>query len=94
MSEAYFAMFESARCALSEADCFARTHQGVWHLFHRTFVKTGRFPPELHAQAREAKKQRIGVDYNLELFSQEQARAAVESAERFLEATLEMLGEV
>lgn len=40
VSAAYYAMLYAARAALSEDDEYARTHGGVWHLFHQRYVAT------------------------------------------------------
>ncbi|HZI90614.1 MAG TPA: HEPN domain-containing protein [Thermoleophilaceae bacterium] len=91
ISQAYYAMFLAARAALSEEDRFARTHDGTWHLHHDVFVKTGRFPADLHAGARETEKRRYYVDYESGRYTFDQGRETVELAERFLAATVEQL---
>jgi uncharacterized protein (UPF0332 family)/predicted nucleotidyltransferase len=91
INEAYFAMFELARAALSEEDLSARKHRGTWHLHHQAFVKTGRFPADLHQRARDTETQRVSVDYESGRYSSSEGREAVELAERFLTATLELL---
>lgn len=91
ISEAYHAMFLAAGAALSEEDEFARSHDGTWHLHHDVFVRTGRFPADLHAGARQTETWRLDVDYRGGRYSVDQATETVELAERFLTATLELL---
>lgn len=93
ISEAYYATFLMARAALSEEDRFARTHDGTWHLHHDLLVKTGRFPADLHTRAREAETRRYYVDYRSGRYSLDEGRETVELAERFLAATVELLGD-
>ncbi len=91
ISGSYHAMFLMARTGLSEEDRFARKHGGTWHLHHDIFVKTGRFPKELHAAAREAEERRHRVDYYSGRYTLDEGRETVELAERFMAATLELL---
>jgi uncharacterized protein (UPF0332 family)/predicted nucleotidyltransferase len=91
VSEAYYAMFAAAKTALSEADVFARTHAGVWHSFHELFVATGRFPAVLQARAGKGEGERLKADYESVRYTREEGLDAVEAAERFLAATLELL---
>jgi len=93
IGRAYDAMFLMARAALSEEDRFARTHGGTWHLHHDLLVKTGRFPADLHRRAREAEEWQYQVDYESGRYSFDQGRETVELAERFLAATVELLGD-
>ena len=93
ISESYTAMFLMARAGLSEEDRFARTHTGTWHLHYDLLVKTGRFPTDLHAGARQAETRRHRVDYYGGRYTFDQGRETVELAERFLAATMELLGD-
>ena len=70
---------------------FARTHAGVWHRFHELFVATGRFPAVLHARAGKGEGERLKADYESVRYTREEGLDAVEAAERFLAATLELL---
>lgn len=88
---AYYAMLYAARAALSEEDRNAKTHVGIWNLFHETFVATGRFDRALTAAARETQKIREGADYDALMVPQEQADQIVALAERFVSAIDEML---
>lgn len=90
-SLAYYAMLYAARAALSEEDRNAKTHVGIWNLFHETFVATGRFDRALTAAARETQKIREGADYDALMVPQEQAEEIVAVAKRFVSAIDEML---
>jgi uncharacterized protein (UPF0332 family)/predicted nucleotidyltransferase len=89
---AYYASLNAARAALSEEDLYARTHRGVWHLFHETFVATGGFDPDLYASAHSAQTPRERSAYEAVVVEDERAKEIVEGAERFVaavEATFE-----
>lgn len=38
ISDAYYAMVNAARAALSEEDRYSRTHRGLWHLLREIHV--------------------------------------------------------
>lgn len=93
ISAAYYAMLYAARAALSEEDLYAKTHSGVWHLFHRTFVEPGHFDAKLHAQAQATQELRQGIDYDAEPVDRPEADRIVGLAQRYVSATGAMLGE-
>lgn len=86
VSLAYYASLYAARAALSERDLHARTHAGVWHLFHRHVVRDGGFDPELARRAAAAQDDREDVDYDARLVTPEEASSALDVAERFVAA--------
>ncbi len=71
---------------------FARTHDGTWHPFHRTFVASGRFDAQLHARAHAAEKPRMAVTYEGVFVGAEEADQFLDTAERFVAAVERMLG--
>lgn len=83
-SSAYFAMLYAARAALSEEDLYAKTHRGLWDLFHRTFVETERFDAALHRDARKVQPVREATDYGAARVTPEEAQRIVDLAGRFL----------
>jgi predicted nucleotidyltransferase/uncharacterized protein (UPF0332 family) len=96
---AYDVVLEAARAFMSEADRFARTHDGTWHLMHELLVKTGRMAPEFHASAHALLARRMHALYGPKDRKKpwipetpESARQAVEAAERFLRAVEELAG--
>lgn len=91
ISLAYYAMLYAARAALSERDQFARRHQGTWHLFRENLVESGNFDPVLAQAAAATQQPREGADYRMERFSEGQARATLELAERFVAAVKETI---
>ena len=91
VSAAYYAILYAARAALSEEDCSAKTHRGVWTLFAETFVSTARFEPELFARARRLQELREASDYDAREVSRDEAEASVTEAERFVAAVAAML---
>jgi len=90
LSSAYYAMLYAARAALSEEDRYAKTHSGTWTIFRETFVATKRFDHELVSQAERTLEQRLGADYDAEPVSQAQAEAAIDLAQRFLDAVADL----
>ncbi|MDQ3933380.1 MAG: HEPN domain-containing protein [Actinomycetota bacterium] len=93
VSLSYFAIVEAVRTALSEEDVSPRTHSGMWHEFHSRYVRTGRFDPALHTAGHRLEKLRNKADYGEPgAISDEKARAAFDTAERFVAAVREMLG--
>jgi uncharacterized protein (UPF0332 family) len=93
ISGAYYALLYAARAALSEADLNAKTHRGVWHLFHETYVRDGRFDASLHAAAVDQQRRREGVDYGAVEPAHGQAEAALALAERFVAAVRDLLAD-
>jgi predicted nucleotidyltransferase/HEPN domain-containing protein len=99
IGQAYEAVLNAARAALSEEDRFARTHNGMWHLLHELLVKSGRLSPELHRRTAALHGERIEAVYGpprpdlpWRHFTLEEAEERVELAERFLRAVEELLG--
>ena len=92
VSLAYYAAFNAAHAALSEEDRFARRHGGTWHLFHDTFVATGRFDEGLYAETHAVLEKRVEADYKPVRFSAEEARVIFETCDRFVVAVEAMLG--
>jgi uncharacterized protein (UPF0332 family) len=92
VSNAYYAMLDAARAALSEEDRYAKTHSGTWDLFYSTFVEPRRFDRALLSAARETQKAREGADYAAQTFTRAEAGEIVELAERFIAVT-ELIGE-
>lgn len=91
VSLAYYAMLYAARAALSEENRHAKTHSGAWSQFAETFVKEGRFDTQLYRAARDVEEARLEGDYEAATFDRDRATAALETAERFVEATAAVL---
>lgn len=92
-ADSYYAVLYAARAALSEADRDARTHGGVWDLFFRLFVDSGRFERGLYAKARQIERVRLDAHYEAREVPLEMAGQVVETAERFVGAVERMLSE-
>ena len=90
LSAAYYAALYAARAALSEEDRYAKTHSGTWNLFGECFVSTRRFDPIVFRSIREKQRLREAGDYDALQISHEQAQAAVDAAERFVNAVAAM----
>ena len=88
---AYYAMLYGARAALSERDLHAKTHRGTWNLLRQTLVAEGSFPRELVTEAERLAELREAADYDALAVGEDQAKYAVDSAQRFLSALDELL---
>ncbi|MGI8594304.1 MAG: HEPN domain-containing protein [Solirubrobacteraceae bacterium] len=93
VSAAYYAMLFAARAALSELDLYARTHRGIWHLFHGRFVTTGRFEARMYSIGAGAQKPREDADYDAVTPSRAEVERLLGDAEEFVEAVGAMLEE-
>ena len=86
VNRAYYVFFYAATALLLTLDITRSRHTGVLAAFREYFVKTGIFPIEDSHAYGEAFELRNVTDY--EMLGQAdsvQARAAVESADRFIE---------
>ncbi len=92
-ADAYYAALYAARAALSEQDRYAKTHSGTWDLFHLLVVEAGRFDETLAAEARRTERLRLDAHYEALSVPADEARRAVETAERFVGAVERMLSE-
>lgn len=92
VSASYYAVLYAGRAALSEQDRNARTHRGVWTLFGELFVSTGRIDSGLLSAARRIQELRESADYDARDISEDQARAIVSDAERFVAEVVRILG--
>ena len=86
LSAAYYAMLYGARAALSERDISAKTHRGTWHEFRGAFVESGRIDADLAAEVQKLQPEREQADYDAWSAPAEEARRAIELAQRFLAA--------
>jgi uncharacterized protein (UPF0332 family) len=91
-SAAYFAMLYAARAALSEEDRNAKTHRGLWDLFHQTFVETERFDAALNRDARKVQPLREATDYDAAKVTPEEAQRVLSLADRFVAAVDALVG--
>lgn len=87
ISRAYYAMVYAARALLLTQGMAPRTHRGVAQVFGREFVVPGLFPVDLAKLLTATMAFRDRADYGpREDLTEDDARRAVEGAERFLEA--------
>jgi uncharacterized protein (UPF0332 family) len=91
VSSAYYASFYAARAVLSEEDRYAKTRNGTWALFYRTFVATGRFASDTYRRARATEGDRLDADYNVTTFPQAEATRILTTASDFVEAVERLL---
>lgn len=91
LGEAYYAALNVARAGLSEIDRYAKTHKGIWHLFHQSFVVPGHVDPGLHRAVAALQKPREYAVYYAVPVTEQDATTAVAAAERFLDAVRRLL---
>jgi uncharacterized protein (UPF0332 family) len=94
VSRAYYAMFYVARALLLSRDIRRSKHSGVLAAFASEFVRTGELPAELFALLRAGFEDRGESDYGLAAISEDQARAGIEGAQRFVRAVVERLAPI
>lgn len=86
-SRAYYAAFHAAQALLYSAGLEARTHHGVVLLVGTHFVRPGHLSAELGRVISRLQRDREDADYNIgAVFTDQEARAAIEDAERLLSA--------
>jgi uncharacterized protein (UPF0332 family) len=88
---AYYAMLYGARAALSERDLYAKTHRGTWMLLRQTLRTEGSFPLELVGEGERLAELREAADYDALAVDEDQAKDALDTAERFLAALDDLL---
>lgn len=86
LSAAYYAMLYGARAALSERDISAKTHRGIWHELRRALVDTGELDADLAASVQRLQPEREQADYDAWFAPDEDARSAIDLAQKFLTA--------
>jgi uncharacterized protein (UPF0332 family) len=91
VTAAYYAMLNAANAALSEEARHAKTHKGVWTLFRQAFVLGGDLDGDLVTGAERAGELRADFDYKAAKVSEQDARDAVDVAERLMAAIEAML---
>lgn len=93
VSNAYYAMFNVARCMLLAEAVDASSHAAVISAFGQRFAKTGRVPTQLHRVLIEAERARVTADYRpLQSVSKQRAEELIAYAEQFVALAREMLG--
>jgi hypothetical protein len=91
-------MFEAALCGLAwifeePTDLpRPRTHSGLIAGFGQHLVQTGRLPAEFGRSLNRVQDLRLTADYFPRPVSPDKAKWAIEEAERFLSAILQLLG--
>ncbi len=91
LSTAYYAALYAARAALSEQDVQARSHRGAWHEFRQRFVVDGPIDAALATDLQRLQAEREQADYDAAEIAPDDARAALDAAERFIAAVGAML---
>ena len=86
ISRSYYAFLDSAKALLLTKGKIAKTHAGVLTLFGLEFGKTKEIPGYLFGFYKQVLKAREEADYEfLKKFSKEDAKKAIEKAEKFVD---------
>ena len=92
VSRAYYAVFHALRALLLSRGVEPKTHAGAIHLFNVELVRPGLFPSHDNRVVGGLQRARELADYDAAVvFTDEDARAEVEAAERFLGDALAFL---
>ncbi len=94
VSRAYYAMFYVARALLLTRNVRRSKHSSVLGAFGSEFVRSGELPAELFALLRDGFEDRAEGDYGLATISEDQARAGIEGAHRFVRAGVARLAPI
>lgn len=85
VSRSYYAAFHALRALLLSEGQESRTHAGAIHLFNVHFVRKGTFPSSHNRLLGGMQRSRELADYSAGVrFSEEDARAQLEDARRFV----------
>ena len=86
VSASYYAMLYAARAALNEAGKAPKSHSGVQHQLHKTYVQDGPLDAHYHSLLSQAEDDRLDADYELSpSFTAEKAEQWIARAEDFVE---------
>jgi len=92
VSASYYAMLYAARAALNEAGKAPKSHQGVQHQLHETYVQDGPLDPHYHSLLSQAEDNRLDADCEpSSSFSAEDAEQWIARAEDFVDTIEAML---
>jgi len=95
ISRAYYAMFDLARAELLDIDpklVEAKTHATIIRRFSKYLVEERGLPRQLGRALRGVFDARLGTEYAQVVATAEEAKAAVEAMELFLDGILEVRG--
>lgn len=95
-NRAYYAMFDAARAALlvdneSLKPESIKTHSGLIAAFSLHLIKSGRIPTHYGKSLRQADQIRLTADYSDEEIDRGTTSAAIDEANRFVEAVSDFL---
>jgi len=92
-SRAYYSVFHGASALLFSVGIEARTHHGLAALIGSHFVRPGRLSPEMGRLLSRMQRDREDADYVMgAVFTQAEASAMIDDAERFLREVERILG--
>lgn len=92
LNRSYYAILYAAKTLLAANGLDARSHQGLFIVFNREYIKTGIFDKRLSEILKEASLIRDNSDYkDFYIVSKDEAKEQIENAEFFLSKVLEYL---
>jgi len=92
VSRAYYCIFHAAKAALATEGSFPRTHEGTIREFGLKLIKEKKLHKEFGVIFSDARSLRETADYTIiSVIKLEDAKWAVEAAERFLEQIKEYI---
>jgi len=89
--QAYYAMFHAARALVYSKDYREKSHYCLVIALRALFVDEGKMDAQSVRDLLNAMNLRESADYDAE-FSQSGAKAVIESADKFIQKTIEILG--
>ena len=89
--QAYYAMFHAARALVYSKDYREKNHYCLAVALRALFVDEGKMDAQSVRDLLNAMNLRESADYDAE-FSQSGAKAVIESADKFIQKTIEILG--
>lgn len=92
LNRSYYAILYAAKALLAANGLDAHSHQGLFIVFNREYIKTGIFDKRLSEILKEASLIRDNSDYkDFYIVSSDEAKEQIENAEFFLSKVLEYL---
>ena len=96
--EAYYSVFYACHAALALRDLHPSSHEGVHNLISKEYVKNGALTKEIPSALASLEQRRINAQYNLHLYTSQDARyhldRAINAVKQIHEHLLEVYPEI
>jgi uncharacterized protein (UPF0332 family) len=94
VSRAYYGALNHARALLLSESVEAKTHAGVQHMIHQTFVRAGRLDPATARVLQQLEGDRLEADYEAaSVYTHDMADDALQSARLYGDAIRAVLSQ-